>query len=223
MARRIEVLSAIERSGILPIFYHADHEVAVGALRAAASGGASVFEFTNRGAGALDVFAALVQTCRKELPGMLLGAGSIVDAPTAALYLDRGAAFIVAPCFNAEVAKLCNRRKVAYIPGCATATEVSHAEELGCEFVKLFPAKQLGGPAFLNALRGPMPWVSAVVTGGIEVKAEELNEWFGAGAVAVGLGSHLFPSRALEAKDFSQITKRTKEALQIVSQCRTRA
>lgn len=222
MARfsRLEVLNTLQRTGFLPIFFHADSSVSKSVLAACAEGGAGLFEFTNRGDNALKTFVELEETCRKAHPGMILGVGSILEPHTAALYIQNGASFVVSPAFNAEVAKLCNRRKVAYIPGCATASEISNAEEYGCEFIKLFPARELGGPDFLRALRGPMPWISAVVTGGIEANVEELRAWFKAGATAVGLGSSLASKENLDRQDYTAIAKATREVVSNISAAR---
>lgn len=222
MARhsRLEVLTALQRSGFLPIFFHADSAVSCKVMAACAEGGASLFEFTNRGDTALKTFIELDETCKKDHPRMILGAGSILEPHTAALYIQHGAQFIVSPAFNPEVAKLCNRRKVAYIPGCATATEISEAEEHGCEFIKLFPARELGGPDYLKALRGPMPWISAVATGGVEADAEELQAWFKAGAVAVGLGSSLASKENLDKQDYSAIASATRDIVAAIAAAR---
>ena len=222
MARfnRLEVLNTLQRSGFLPIFFHADSSISKSVLAACAEGGANLFEFTNRGDSALNSFAEQEEACRKDHPRMILGAGSILDPHTAALYIQNGASFIVSPAFNPEVAKLCNRRKVAYIPGCASATEISTAEEHGCEFIKLFPARELGGPDFLKALRGPMPWISAVVTGGVEAEPEELQAWFSAGAVAVGLGSSLASKENLDKQDYAAISKATRSVVAAIAAAR---
>ncbi|MBN8550604.1 MAG: bifunctional 4-hydroxy-2-oxoglutarate aldolase/2-dehydro-3-deoxy-phosphogluconate aldolase [Deltaproteobacteria bacterium] len=217
---RLDVLTSLQRSGFLPIFYHDDVSVSKSVMHACAEGGADVFEFTNRGDSAFSTFKELVEAARRDHPRLMLGIGSIVDPHTAALFIQHGADFVVSPSFNPEVAKLCNRRKIAYIPGCASATEISNAEELGCEFVKIFPARELGGPNFLKALRGPMPWLSAVVTGGIGTEEEELRTWFKAGASAVGIGSGLATAENIERQDWAAVTAATRRIVQSITRAR---
>ena len=137
MARfdRLTILNTMLDTGLVPIFYHADLAVAKEIVSACAEGGARVVEFTNRGDRALNVFTELVVHFESAAPSLILGAGSVVDAPTAALYIASGANFVVGPVLNPEVARLCNRRKVAYIPGCGTTSEISQAEELGANAV----------------------------------------------------------------------------------------
>ena len=160
MARfaRLQVLNAMVETGMVPVFFDADPERARQVVKAVAAGGCRLLEFTNRGDHAWETFSALERFCRAEAPQMMLGVGSIVDAPTAGLYIDCGAAFVVGPCLNAEVARVCNRRKVAYSPGCGSASEISEAEELGVEIVKVFPGDSVGGPNFVKAILGPCPW-----------------------------------------------------------------
>jgi 2-dehydro-3-deoxyphosphogluconate aldolase/(4S)-4-hydroxy-2-oxoglutarate aldolase len=219
MARqtRLSVLNTISEQRILPLFFSAEVDTAIAAAKACANAGGKLFEFTHRGEGALAVFAELEKWGRTEAPDLMLGAGSLVEPYTAAAYVNAGAAFIVGPALNAEIAKLCNRRKVAYIPGCGTVTEISNAEELGCEFVKVFPAAELGGPSFVKAVRGPLPWVSLIATGGVEIDEKSLKEWFAAGVSAVGLGSSLFSPDLVKAKKWGEIEKRMKRALSIAA------
>ena len=159
MARfdRLTVLNTMLDSGLVPIFYHSDLAVAKEIVAACVRGGARLVEFTNRGDRAWNVFTDLTTAFDRTDPPVILGAGTVVDAPTAALYVASGANFIVGPTLNPEVARLCNRRKVAYIPGCGSASEISAAEELGAEIVKIFPGGQLGGPAFVKRCWGRCP------------------------------------------------------------------
>jgi len=187
---RLAVLNSIRQSGLIPIFHHQDVTVAQHILDACVDGGAKVVEFTNRGDGAWRRFTALLDHRQNTQAAVMLGAGSIVDVATAALYMNSGADFIVGPMFNPAIAELCNRRKVAYIPGCGTLTEISNAEAAGVEMVKIFPGDVLG-PRFVKAVRGPQPWTSMVVTGGVALDQANIHEWFAAGATAVGIGSQL--------------------------------
>ena len=218
--RRLETLNAMIEVGLIPVFYNADAEVAIEIVKACTAGGARVIEFTNRGDFAFEVFGAIEKYCRKNLPQVVLGVGSIVDAPTAALYIAQGAAFIVGPLLNAEVARLCNRRKVAYSPGCGSATEIADAEELGCEIVKVFPGGQVGGPAFVKNVLGPSPWSSLMPTGGTDATYESISAWLKAGAVCMGLGSNLVTKELVGGRDWAGLTKKVQDTLAIVAQVR---
>ena len=210
---RLTVLNTIIDSGLVPIFYHDDLEVAKRVVDAVAAGGARVLEFTNRGDRAWHRFTALIEYCDQVHPDLILGAGSIADAPTAALYVASGANFIVGPMFNPEVARLCNRRKIAYAPGCGTVSEISTAESYGVEIVKIFPGGQIGGPAFVKAVRGPMPWTRFMPTGGVAASEESLRGWFEAGACCVGMGGKLIRKEWLAAGDYDAITENVRQVL----------
>ena len=155
MARfsKIETLSAIVSTGIVPVFYHQCPQTAKDVLKACYDGGIRAFEFTNRGEFAHEVFAELSKFAAAECSGMVLGAGSVVDGPTAALYIQLGANFIVGPMYNPDVAKVCNRRLVPYTPGCGSVTEISAAQEAGCDLCKILPAGCVGGPSFVKTSR----------------------------------------------------------------------
>jgi len=213
---RLTVYQAILKSGLVPLFFHPDFETAHSVVEACAAGGASVIEFTNRGEGALSVFARLVDAFRKDNPSLILGVGSVIDAPTAALYLAHGANYIVAPNFNPEVARLCNKRKVAYIPGAATPTEISTAEEAGAEIVKIFPPD----PELIRNVLGPMPWSRLMPSGGVEVKKENVASWIKAGACALGIGSNLVSRTALANRDFDSIREGTRSMLAWIQEAR---
>ncbi len=187
---RIQVVQSMQDSGIVPVFYHSDVTIAKEALSACYRGGARLFEFTNRGDFAHEVFRELSLFARKELPEMILGVGSITDAATASLYMQMGANFIVTPAFRRDIALVCNRRKVLWSPGCGSLTEICEAEELGCEVVKLFPGG-VYGPGFVKDIKGPQPWTSIMPTGGVSPTRESLEAWFKAGVSCVGMGSQL--------------------------------
>jgi 2-dehydro-3-deoxyphosphogluconate aldolase/(4S)-4-hydroxy-2-oxoglutarate aldolase len=215
MARfsRLDVLNTMIETGLVPLFYKPDVEPGKNLVRACAEGGANVIEFTNRGDGALAVFSELIEYAAKELPGVILGAGTIVDAPTAALYLAAGSNFVVGQNFNQEVALLCNRRKVAYLPGCATPTEIANAEAMGVEIVKVFPSFSVGGPAFVKSVLEPCPWTRIMPTGGIQIDEESISAWFKAGVSCVGVGSHLLREDWIASGDFAKITELTRTVL----------
>ena len=218
MARfsKLEVLQTFKQTGMVPVFYNADIEVAKQVVKACYEGGVRAFEFTNRGDFAHEVFGELSHWVAAECPEMVLGAGSIVDAPTASLYIQLGANFIVGPMFNPEVAKVCNRRAVAYTPGCGTITEIGFAQEAGCDLVKIFPAGEVGGPSFVKNLLAPMPWSMIMATGAVEPTEENLSAWFKAGVTVVGMGSKLFPKKAITEGDWSAITEKCRKAMDII-------
>ncbi len=222
MARfsRLQVLNTMLEVGLTPLFYHAEPKVTTQIVDAYVQGGARTIEFTNRGDQALPVFGELWRHISERYPDVILGAGSVIDPATAALYIGYGANFIVAPSFNREVALLCNRRKVAYIPGCATPTEISEAEEMGVEIVKIFPALSVGGPGFVKAVLGPSPWTRMMPTSGVEATEESINAWFKAGVACVGLGSQLLRDDWIKAGDFDKIADSTRAVLSWIRQAR---
>ncbi|MDR2512079.1 MAG: bifunctional 4-hydroxy-2-oxoglutarate aldolase/2-dehydro-3-deoxy-phosphogluconate aldolase, partial [Bacteroidales bacterium] len=189
---KIQTLSAIIETGMVPVFYHKDIETAKNVVKACYTGGIRAFEFTNRGEFAHEVFSELMKFVQKECPELILGVGSVVDAPTASLYLQLGTNFVVGPLFNPDVAKVCNRRLVPYTPGCGSVSEVGFAQEMGCDLCKVFPGDVLG-TNFVKGLKAPMPWAMLMVTGGVKPEEENLKAWFQAGVTAVGMGSNLFP------------------------------
>lgn len=200
MARfnRLEILNRLVGDGILPIVYHHSADVVMRAIDGCVEGGARVFEFTNRGDDAIRVFETIVERCRREHPNLALGCGSIEDPETCALYISAGTNFVVSPLLNLDLVRLCNRRKIAHVPGCGSVTEVATAEEYGCELVKLFPANGLGGPSFVRALRGPRPWSSIIPTAGVEPTEENVRSWIEVGCACLGMGSKLFDLARLE-------------------------
>lgn len=222
MARhsRIEVALKMKETGIVPVFYHRDLEICKQVLKACYSGGIRVFEFTNRGDQAHLNFTELYQYCEAEMPEMMLGIGSVVDGPTAALYLQLGADFIVSPILNHDIAKVCNRRKILWAAGCGTLSEISQAEEWGAEIVKLFPAAESGGPGFLKAIAAPCPWTSIMPTGGVEPTADSLKTWFGAGAHCVGMGSKLLKSEWIAHQEFDRLESLVKSTLNLAKSIR---
>ncbi|MGA3095828.1 MAG: bifunctional 4-hydroxy-2-oxoglutarate aldolase/2-dehydro-3-deoxy-phosphogluconate aldolase [Bryobacteraceae bacterium] len=222
MARfsRLKVLTTMQETGMVPVFYHADIAVARDVAAACAGGGCNLLEFTNRGDHAWEVFNELEKFCAKEIPQMILGVGSVVDPGTASLYINNGANFVVGPLLNPDVARACNRRKVPYSPGCGSASEISAAEELGVEIVKIFPGKEVGGPGFVKAVKGPCPWVSIMPTGGVDPSEASLKAWFEAGVACVGMGSNLITKELLKAKDYAGLAAKVAETLALIRQIR---
>jgi 2-dehydro-3-deoxyphosphogluconate aldolase/(4S)-4-hydroxy-2-oxoglutarate aldolase len=206
--------------GMIPVFYDADFEIAQKVVAACADGGARVVEFTNRGDRALSVFTRLEEWCLANKPEVVLGVGSIVDAPTAAMYIGAGANFVVGPVLDEDTAKLCNSRKIPYSPGCGSATEIHRAHLLGVEICKVFPGAEVGGPAFVKNLRGPCPWTDIMPTGGVAPTRESLGAWFGAGIVCAGMGSNLITKELLSKKDYAGITTKVKDTLALIKEIR---
>ncbi|MGL4368262.1 MAG: bifunctional 4-hydroxy-2-oxoglutarate aldolase/2-dehydro-3-deoxy-phosphogluconate aldolase [Spirochaetota bacterium] len=217
--RRMQTLMKAEETGLIPLFYHSDIDTAKGIAQSCVSGGARVVEFTNRGDFAIEVFSALEKYAVESLPDLILGVGSILDAPTAALFIAHGANFIVGPCFSEEVARLCNKRKIPYIPGCSTITEIQRAEEFGCEIIKIFPG-EVASPKFIKAVKAPMPQTSLMPTGGVSPTRESLEEWFSAGAACVGIGSQLISKELLTKKDFASLAAKVRECVSIINEIR---
>ena len=217
MARftRIDVILKMRKAAIVPVFYHKDPEVCRNVIKACFDGGIKVFEFTNRGDYAHELFSDLNKWAEKVVPAMVMGAGSVVDAGTASLYIQLGANFIVSPILNPEMAKVCNRRKILWSPGCGSLSEINYAEELGAELVKIFPGFSLGGPDFVKAIKGPCPWTSIMSTGGVEPTVESLKEWFEAGVTCVGIGSNLITKELIQKRDWKGLTKRIAGAVKI--------
>jgi 2-dehydro-3-deoxyphosphogluconate aldolase / (4S)-4-hydroxy-2-oxoglutarate aldolase len=218
---RLDVYNTMLQTGLVPLFFSGDLEVAQKVAEACLEGGARLLEFTNRGEGALKVFAGLQEHLQKNKIPLVLGVGSVMDAPTAALFIAHGANYIVSPVLLPEVAKLCNRRKIAYMPGCGSVTEISQAEELGAEIVKIFPGESVGGPGFVKAVLGPMPWSRLMPTGGVDATQESIGAWIKAGACCVGMGSNLIRKEFLSKKDYSGISGTVKQVLEMVVAARS--
>ncbi|MET2986078.1 bifunctional 4-hydroxy-2-oxoglutarate aldolase/2-dehydro-3-deoxy-phosphogluconate aldolase [Aureibaculum conchae] len=212
---RLEVAQVMKDTGMIPLFFHTDIELSKKVLKACYNGGARLMEFTSRGDFAYEVFGELTKYAIKELPGMIMGVGSVTDAGAASLYMQLGANFIVTPVLREDIAIVCNRRKVLWSPGCGTLTEITRAEELGCEIVKLFPG-DIYGPQFVKGVKGPQPWTSIMPTGGVSPTEENLSGWFNAGVTCVGMGSKLISKEILANRDFEGLENKVKEALEII-------
>jgi len=223
MARhsRLKVLNAMVEIGLIPVFYNPDLGKAKQITKACLEGGARVVEFTNRGDLAYRVFCDLLAWSAQELPEVILGVGSVVDAPTASLYINSGANFVVGPNLNEEAALVCNRRKVAYSPGCGSVSEISRAEELGVEIVKIFPGGQVGGPDFVKAVLGPLPWTRIMPTGGVAPTKESIEAWFKAGVACVGMGSKLVAKDLVARGDWAGLTRKVADCLELIKKARS--
>lgn len=221
MARfmRFETLKAIYKQKMIPIFNIKDPEKGKKIIKACYDGGSRIAEFTNRGDMSIEVYKELELYARKEMPDLILGIGSVSDQATAALYMQYGANFVVSQYFDELTCRICNKRKIPYIPGCGTVTEIHRAEEFGVEICKIFPAAQIGGPAFIKSVLAPSPWSCLLPTGGVSTDEENLKNWFNAGAVCVGMGSKLIPAKISDNFDYSQISKNIKQSLEIIKKC----
>ncbi len=216
---RIEVAAAMKETGMIPLFFNSDIELSKKVLKACYNGGARLMEFTARGDFAHEVFGELTKYAIKELPGMIMGVGSVTDAAAASLYMALGANFIVTPVLREDIAMVCNRRKVLWSPGCGTLTEIARAEELGCEIVKLFPG-DIYGPQFVKGIKGPQPWTSVMPTGGVSPTKENLSAWFNAGVTCVGMGSQLISNEIIKNKDYAKLEQDVKNAIALVKEVR---
>lgn len=219
---RLQVWEAMEGSGLVPLYYHDNIEVAKKIAEALSSGGARVIEFANRGVRAFEVYREVAVHMQSLVPDLIMGIGSVIDAPTAGLYINLGANFVVSPMMQRDVAQLCNRRKIAYIPGCGTAKEISEAEELGIEICKMFPGNQLGGPGFVRAVKGPCPWTKLMPTGGVEATYENLKAWFESGVACVGIGSSLVRKDLVKAEKWNEIAALTSQSIEWIAAIRSR-
>ncbi|MDD7914787.1 bifunctional 4-hydroxy-2-oxoglutarate aldolase/2-dehydro-3-deoxy-phosphogluconate aldolase [Polaribacter ponticola] len=213
---RIEVAQVMKDTGMVPLFFHNDIEVSKKVLKACYDGGARLMEFTARGDFAHEVFGELTKYAIAKLPGMVMGVGSVTDAAQASLYMALGANFIV----REDIAIVCNRRKVLWSPGCGTLTEITRAEELGCEIVKLFPG-DIYGPQFVKGIKGPQQWTSIMPTGGVSPTRENLSAWFAAGVACVGMGSKLMAKNDDGSFDYEAIKTKTLGALEIIKSLRS--
>ena len=217
---RIEVASAMKETGMVPLFFSSDLELSKKVLKACYDGGARLMEFTARGDFAHEVFGELTKYAITNLPGMIMGVGSVTDGAAASLYMQLGANFIVTPVLREDIAVVCNRRKVLWSPGCGSLTEISRAEELGCEIVKLFPGSTYG-PGFVKAIKGPQPWTSIMPTGGVNTSEENLSAWFDAGVTCVGMGSQLISKEVLASKDFESLEQTVAKTLALIQKLKS--
>ena len=212
----IAVYNVILEQGLVPVFYNGNFEKARHIISAIAKGGGKIVEFTNRGDFGYEIFTKLVRHFKNTEPQLVFGVGSIFEPNTAALYINSGANFIVGPVLNPEIAKLCNRRRIPYSPGCGTPSEISYAEELGCEIIKIFPGGLLGGPDFIKSILAPSPWTKVMPTGGVDITEESIKGWFEAGVVAVGIGSKLISKDLVTEENWDGIIRNVVNTLALI-------
>lgn len=208
-------LAQVSATGLVPLFTHNDLDICLSVLRACYAAGVRVFEFTNRTENSYTNFKELLSIAETEMPEMILGIGTIYDVDTANKYIEVGTNFIVAPIMNPEVGAVCQEAGIPWMPGVMTVTEIYNARLAGADFIKLFPGEVLG-PAFVKAIKAPMPDVQVMVTGGVSPTRESLNLWFSAGANAVGIGSQLVPKEVLASKNFEEVTNIVSYALKLI-------
>ncbi len=206
---------AIIAQGMLPLYFNADETVSIDILRTVYRAGVKALEYTNRGEAALANFKKMVEVRNAEMPGMLLGVGTVKNLQTAKDYMAAGADFLVSPGFVKEVADYAVTNDIFYAPGCMTPSEIIAAENAGIGFIKLFPGNMLG-PEFLSGIKDIFPKLLFMPTGGVDTTKENIEGWFKAGVCAVGMGSKLISKKLMEAKDYATIEKMTKEVVDLI-------
>ena len=211
------LLRAAAELGVVPLFYDPDVARAHATVAALAAGGASIVEYTLRGPGAETVLAALVADAPA---GVTIGAGSVNNVAGANRALDAGAAFVVGPNGSRQVAERCRDAGVAYVPGCLTPSEVVTAAAWGCPLVKVFPVSAVGGPDYVRALRGPLPQLRVMATGGVGL--DDVEAYLRAGAACVGLGGDLVKREWVERDDGRPLTEATARVLERARAARER-
>ena len=212
------IQQAMKTSGMIPVFYHADIEVAKAVVDASYKGGVRVFEFTNRGENAFSVFTELLKHVQKY-SDLMLGIGTIMDAATTQKFISAGAHFIVSPILKQEMAAVCQKENKLWIPGCATLTEIVTAKDLGAKVIKIFPGSVLG-PGFVSSIMPVVPGLQLMPTGGVEPTEANLSAWFKAGVICVGMGSQLFAKEVIETKNWAKLEQSVADALAIITEIR---
>lgn len=211
-----QIVATMKGTGLVPLFTHDNPEEAQEVIEAAYKGGVRVFEFTNRKKNSFEVFSHVISQ-RHKYPDLMLGIGTIMDGATTKKFIDAGADFIISPILKLEMAEVCKQYGKHWIPGCATLTEIVTAKENGAEVIKVFPGSVLG-PAFVSSIMPVVPDLQLMITGGVEPNERNLTSWFSAGAMCVGLGSHLFTKEILETKNWKLLQQKVASSLEIIQQ-----
>ncbi len=219
MGKKETLLKLIPEQGILPLFYFKDADVSVGLLKALYQAGIRAIEYTNRGEQALKNFTVMRKVCDEEMKDMYLGIGTIKNGDMAKAFIDAGTDFIVCPGLVKKVAEVADKHDMLWAPGCMTPTEIIKAEQLGAQLIKLFPGNLLG-PSFVSTIKELFPGLLFMPTGGVEVNKENLGAWFKSGVCAVGMGSKLVTKPIMENKQYDELTRLTREALELVKTCK---
>jgi len=213
MLNKEEILSRIQTSGLVAVVRAESAEQAEKIAEALAAGGVAAIEITFTVPGAADVIKALATKYKSG--EIIIGAGTVLDSETARTAILVGAQYIVSPCLNVEMVKLCNRYKVACMPGAMTIKETVEAMEAGADVVKIFPG-ELFGPAIIKAIKGPLPHAPLMPTGGVSL--DNVAEWIKAGSVAVGVGSTL--TAGAKKGDYVSITNIAKQFVEKINEAR---
>ncbi len=213
-----QIVRVMRDTGVVPLFTHEDAAEALLVVEAAYRGGVRTFEFTNRRPNSFDVFSHIVRE-RNRFPDLMLGIGTVMDGPTTQKFIDAGADFIISPILKLEMAEVCNRNNVAWIPGAATLTEIVTARDNGAAVIKVFPGSVLG-PGFVSSIMPVVPDLRLMITGGVEPTKENLSGWFKAGAMCVGLGSQLFTKDILQNRNWDALSEKVESTLKVVSEIR---
>ncbi len=216
MTDKKAIQDSIIKQGILPLFYNDSAEVSIAITQKLYEAGIRVIEYTNRGGAAIANFKALKKL---DLPGLLLGIGTIKSAQEAEAFEEAGADFLISPLVNYKVAAVAKQHNLLWIPGCMTPSEMYEAQELGATLVKLFPANVLG-PGFVSAVKDLFPGLLMMPTGGVEMNQENISSWFKAGVSAVGMGSKLITKDVIDNEAYDQLYTETLRALQMVASAR---
>lgn len=216
MSKTKQIADAIIAQGMLPLYFNASEEVSLDTLKAIYKAGVKAVEYTNRGDAALANFKKMVALRNTEMPGMLLGVGTIKNLQTAKDYMAAGADFLVSPGFVKEVAEYAVASDIFYAPGCMTPSEIIAAENAGIGFIKLFPGNMLG-PEFLSGIKDIFPKLLFMPTGGVDTTKENIEGWFKAGVCAVGMGSKLISKKLMEAKDYATMEAETRKVLETIA------
>ncbi|HMK16606.1 MAG TPA: hypothetical protein VK492_00280 [Chitinophagaceae bacterium] len=215
MSKTQQIADAIVKQGMLPLYFNSSEEVSLDVLKAIYRAGVKAVEYTNRGDAALANFKKMVALRNTEMPGLLLGVGTIKNMQHATDYMAAGADFLVSPGFVPDVAAYCVSNDIFYAPGCMTPSEIIAAENAGIKFIKLFPGNMLG-PEFLTTIKDIFPKLLFMPTGGVDTTKENIEGWFKAGVCAVGMGSKLISKKLMEAKDYGTIETETKKVLELI-------
>ena len=215
MSNTQQISESIVAQGILPLYFNASEEISLDVLKAIYRAGIKAVEYTNRGDAALANFKKMVALRNADMPGLLLGVGTIKNMQHATDYMAAGADFLVSPGFVPEVAAYCVSNDIFYAPGCMTPSEIIAAENAGVKFIKLFPGNMLG-PEFLSSIKEIFPKLLFMPTGGVDTTKENIEGWYKAGVVAVGMGSKLISKKLMEAKDYATIESETKKVLDLI-------
>lgn len=201
-----QIQESILDEKFIPLFSHLDAEICKNVMRICYKNGIKIFEFTNRNENSYAVFKELKQYRDARLPQMKIGVGTIKNAIQAALFIKAGADFLISPVILEEIHDVCQKEKIVWIPGCATPSEICLAENWGLSLVKIFPAKQLGGPSYIEAIKTVFPNMSFMATGGVEPNKEDIEKWYASGVSSVGLGAKLFPKEILLLKEYDEMS-----------------